>query len=105
MGPNFACGPGGVGAAAVVAALVHVENGGADVLHQFAFHRAAVVVFGAGRDVPKTDIFTPGADAAPAPDSLHAQVGAVAVFVLVTACVNSVEPEGDFRRRTGHADG
>ena len=57
FGPHLAVGPRSIRAAAVVAAVEHVQNRGADVVHQLALHRAAVVVFGGGRHIPEADIF------------------------------------------------
>src|SRR6516164_9980353 len=96
MRPDFVSGPRRIRAAAVVAAARHVQNCGADVFHQFALHRSAVVVLDAGGDIPEAHVFSAAAHAAPAPDALVAKVGAVLVFVFVLSLVEATGPQGHF---------
>ena len=103
--PNFIRGPTAVAAHAVMLAIKHVQNRGANVLHELALERAAVVIFRAGRDVPEADIFAAGANAAPAPDMIHAEVGAVFVFVVVLTGVNTIRPQVTLHRCALHPDG
>ena len=105
LGPDFAVGKVAVRAHAVMPAVVHVQDGGADVLHQFTLERTAVAIFGAVGDVPQAHIFAGDAHAAPAPDVIHPEVGAVLVFILVLAGVHAIGPEGDLHWCTLHANG
>ena len=88
-----------------MAAVKHVQDRRAHMRHQLALQRTTIVIFHAGRDVPKADVFAAGANTAPAPDALVAEVRAVFVFVLVLARVDAVRPQRDLPRRTVHTDG
>src|SRR5690242_8470929 len=88
-----------------MAAVKHVQNRGADVLHQFQLERSAVVIFRTGGDVPEPDVFAARPDTAPAPAMIHTEIGTVFVFVLVLAGVNAVGPQRNLLRRALHTDG
>ena len=86
-------------------AVEHVQLGGPLVEDELPLHRAAVVILVARQGDPDADVFAAAADAGPAPSVFVAEVGAVTVFVLVTALVEAAGPERHLGRRPGHGDG